>query len=193
MRSAHIYTLGLCRTGNGRNALALHRSAPTAWVPLHDGYVQVKEHPPRTQLNEGKTALPEHVYTFEQRENIGKLPYVLAPPCCGRKVQASICSHIISCEQAWQHSHMGHTGETGPWCAWDQGGEAIWASASAWPTVTSSHCNRLYALPLASCVMSLRAYMSISTPLCTAPHTITTLGPALVKSLLDRAASLTTQ
>ncbi len=31
-------------------------------------------------------------------------------------------------------------------------------SASAWPTVTSSHCRRLYALLLHRAVMSARAY-----------------------------------
>mmetsp|Transcript_25490 Transcript_25490/g.75348 ORF Transcript_25490/g.75348 Transcript_25490/m.75348 type:complete len:466 (-) Transcript_25490:782-2179(-) len=33
-------------------------------------------------------------------------------------------------------------------------------SSSAWPTVTSSHCSREYALPLHSCAMSARAYTS---------------------------------
>lgn len=78
--------------------------------------------------------------------------------------------HTVHLEQVLpnrkQKAEQRRTGETGPWCVWDQGGEAICASASAWPTVTSSHCSRLYALPLASCVMSLRAYMSMSTPLC---------------------------
>ena len=41
-------------------------------------------------------------------------------------------------------------------------------SASACPTVTSSHCNLAYALARASCVMSPLAYISTSTPACRA-------------------------